>query len=280
LQAKEKNMRRSLFRLTTVVVILVGLAFWTCQSERDTHIYVAVSKYKDTLRYTAYQDWLQRVDPRIVLVDMYHLPLDSAMQLLANCSGLLMSGGADIHPAYYNQPEDTVLCEIDPYRDTVEMAVLQRATEMGLPIFGICRGLQVINVFYGGSLYPDIPERFSKEVSHRAEEGAPELTHPVSLVANTLISSLSGANISEVNTFHHQGIDRLADNLRATAHSPDKLIEAIEYSQPQGHPFMMAVQWHPERMAADHPLSAPLAEEFVKAIQACYKTQKKRNKPQ
>jgi len=271
-------MRKSLFRLTTVVVILVGLAFWTCQSERDPHIYVAVSKYKDTLRYTAYKDWLQQVDPRIVLVDMYHLPLDSAMLLLEKCSGVLMSGGADVHPAYYDQPEDTVLCEIDPYRDTVEMAVLQRAIDLGLPIFGICRGLQVINVFFGGSLYPDIPERFSKAVIHRAEEGAPELSHPVSLVANTLIWSLSGVDSSEVNTFHHQGIDRLADNLRATAYSPDKLIEAIEYSQPQGHPFMMAVQWHPERMAADHPLSAPLAKEFVKAIQAYHKLKKKGNK--
>lgn len=271
-------MKRPIFRLITVLIILIGLAFWTCQSEKDPHIYVAVSKYKDTLRYVAYQDWLHRVDPNIVLIDMYHLPLDSAMLLLEKCSGVLMSGGADIHPAYYGQPQDTLLCEIDPYRDTVEMALLQKATEMGLPVFGICRGLQVINVFFGGSLYPDIPERFSQTVGHRAEDGTSELTHPVSLVENTLIRKLAGTENSEVNTYHHQGIDRLAKNLRATAHSPDSLIEAIEFLAPQDQPFMMAVQWHPERMEADHPLSAPLAVEFVKAIKAYQLEQKKGKK--
>lgn len=267
-------MKKPIFKLLTIIVVITGLAFWTCQPEKDKSIYVAVSKYLDTEQYSTYKSWLQNIDSNIVLVDMYHLPLDSALMLLDKCSGLLMSGGADVHPAYYGQPEDTVLCEIDHYRDTVEMAILGRAAELKMPVFGICRGLQVINVFMGGSLYPDIPERFSTSVKHRSEDRSFDLMHPVTIVSTSKLHKITGVANHDVNSSHHQGIDRLAPGLYATAHSPDTLIEAFERTNPEQMPFLMAVQWHPERLGHDHPLSGPLAKEFVNAVKEYHKLRK------
>ncbi|HRZ48371.1 MAG TPA: gamma-glutamyl-gamma-aminobutyrate hydrolase family protein, partial [Bacteroidales bacterium] len=185
-------MDKRLVRLITVVLVITGLAFWTCQSEKDTSIYVAIAKYRDTENYAAYKAWLQGVDSNIVLVDMYHIPMDSALIMLEKCSGLLMNGGADVHPGYYDQFEDTVVCEIDGYRDTLEMALLKRARELKMPVFGICRGLQVINVFHGGSLYPDIPTRFDTTVTHRNAERDYENFHPVTLAEGSAIRLLTG----------------------------------------------------------------------------------------
>lgn len=265
-------MDKRLVRLITVIVILTGLAFWTCQSEKDATLYVAVAKYKDTENFAAYKAWLQGVDSNIVLVDMYHLPQDSALLMLSKCSGLLMNGGADVHPGYYDQPQDTVICEIDGQRDTLEMLLLARAKEMGLPVFGICRGLQVLNVFYGGSLYPDIPSRLGTVVMHRNEDRSYENFHQVALVAGSRIQQLTGKTVNEVNSVHHQGIEALAPGLRGTAYAPDSLIEAIEWDDTTHKAFLMAVQWHPERLGLDHPLSGPLAKHFVEAARAYQKS--------
>jgi putative glutamine amidotransferase len=267
-------MKNRILKLISVLAVITGLAFWTCHTHRDESIYVAVSKYQETETWENYKKWMEQVNPNFILVDMYHIPLDSALLLLEKCSGLLMTGGADVHPAYYGQPADTFLCEIDYYRDTVEMAVLQRAQELKMPIFGICRGLQVINVFLGGTLYPDIPARFSRTVAHRAEDRSFDLTHPITVTAGTTLHELTGQSNTEVNSSHHQGIDRLAPSLIASAHSPDTLIEAIEYALPEKHPFMMAVQWHPERMPADHPMSKPLAERFSQKVMQYHKVKK------
>lgn len=269
-------MDKRLIRFITVIIVITGLALWTCQPEKDTAIYVAASKYKDTATYSYYKTWLQGIDSNIALVDLYHIPLDSALRMLENCSGLLLTGGADVHPGYYNQQEDTVLCQVDPYRDTLEMAVIARAMEMKLPVFGICRGLQVLNVFMGGSLCPDIPERFSQTIVHRAEDGSFDARHEVTLVDNTQIRTITGKQTHEVNSTHHQGIHQLAPGLKAAAFSPDTLIEAIERDHPAREPFLMAVQWHPERLGLKHPLSGPLARYFVDAIHHFHKQKRKR----
>jgi putative glutamine amidotransferase len=268
-------MKKPLFRLIAVIIIITGLAFWTCQTAKDKTIYIAVSKYKDTANYLFYKAWLQGVDSNIVLVDLYHIPLDSALRMLEKCSGLLMSGGADVHPGYYGQPEDTVLCEIDFYRDTLEMAILEKANRLNMPVFGVCRGLQVLNVFYGGSLYPDIPERFDTSVVHRTSDRSFDAMHPVSPVEGSWLKALTGVSSGEVNSMHHQGIHRLALPLKASAYSPDSLIEAIERIETDMAPFLMAVQWHPERLGLDHPLSGPLANRFIQAAKEYQQKQKK-----
>ncbi len=269
------KMDKRLARLITVIFIITGLAFWTCQSEKDNNIYVAIAKYKDTENYAAYKDWLKGIDSNIVLVDMYHLPMDSAMLLLEKCSGLLMNGGADVHPGYYDQPEDTFICEIDGYRDTLEMALLKRAKELKMPVFGICRGLQVINVFHGGSLYPDIPTRLSTTVQHRNEERSYDNYHPMRLAEGSLVKSLTGIDTFTVNSVHHQGIEVLGPGLKATGWSPDTLVEVIELDDTTGFPFLMAVQWHPERLGLTHPLSGPMAKKFVAEVSAFHISRKK-----
>jgi putative glutamine amidotransferase len=268
-------MDKRLIRLISVIIIITGLAFWTCQSERSPRIYIAVSKYNDTAQFNAYKTWLHGVDSTIVLVDMYHLPYDSAMIRLEQCSGLLMSGGADIHPGYYAQAEDTILCEIDPYRDTIEMAILKKAAALKMPVFGICRGLQVINVFMGGSLYPDIPERLGTSVTHRNEARDYDCYHTVSIEPGSMLHTLVKLTTHEVNSVHHQGIHRLGTGLKVTAFSADSLPEAIEPVDQSQVPFMMAVQWHPERLGLQHPMSGPLAHKFVEEVKKYRKQQEK-----
>lgn len=266
-------MDNRLKKLISVAIIITGLAFWTCHYDKEPQaIYVGISKYMDNEHYESYKSWLQDIDSTIKLVDLYHIPLDSALLLLEKCSGLLLSGGADVHPAYYGQPQDTFLCEIDHYRDTLEMAIIAHANKLNLPVFGICRGLQVLNVYYGGTLYPDIPERMDTSVMHRAEDRSFDLTHNVTIVKNTMLHKLTNIDKHEVNSNHHQGIDKLAKNLKATAFSDDGLIEAIELKDPGSAPFLMAVQWHPERLEKGHIMSEPLANKFVKAIHAFIKS--------
>jgi putative glutamine amidotransferase len=268
------RMDKRLARLIIVIIVITGLAFWTCHSANDPTIYVAIAKYKDTENYAAYKAWLQGVDSNIVLVDMYHIPLDSALVLLEKCSGLLMNGGADVHPGFYDQFEDTTVCEIDGHRDTLEMALLKRARDLKMPVFGICRGLQMINVFNGGTLYPDLPTRFDSTVLHRNADRNYENYHPVHLAGGSQLKEFIGLDSGTVNSVHHQGIEVLGIGLKPSAWSPDSLVEAIELEESSGHPFMIAVQWHPERLGLNHPLSGPLAVKFVDAVKTFHTAQK------
>jgi putative glutamine amidotransferase len=155
------------------------------------------------------------------------------------------------------------------------MAILEKANRLNMPVFGVCRGLQVLNVFYGGSLYPDIPERFDTSVVHRTSDRSFDAMHPVSPVEGSWLKALTGVSSGEVNSMHHQGIHRLALPLKASAYSPDSLIEAIERIETDMAPFLMAVQWHPERLGLDHPLSGPLANRFIQAAKEYQQKQKK-----
>lgn len=221
---------------------------------------VALSKSKP-----AYEQWLHEADSTLVFVNLYALPHDEALKQMEQADALLLTGGEDIHPKWYGQPEDTVLCNaINLHRDSLEIRMLNRAIELELPILGICRGLQIINVSLGGSLIPDIPSRLGEEVLHRKPPYKP-VKHPIKINQASLLYMLSGKNTAYVVSNHHQGIDRLAESVRVVASTADGLPEAVEWKQPATKPFFLGVQFHPEGNSHGNGVSTALAKSFAAA---------------
>ena len=170
-------------------------------------------------------------------------------QTLSHLDALMMSGGVDVHPSYYGEEVLPECGEIDDDRDTFELILLKKAMDRNLPILGVCRGLQIINIAMGGSLYQDIPSQRPSEVTHSRYDLKPGPAHQISVTPGSLTSQLlDNAMTYEVNSLHHQGIKKLAPGLKVTAWStPDSIPEAIE-----AYPIrpILAVQFHPELNAS------------------------------
>lgn len=213
-----------------------------------------------------YEQWLRNTGYSEKIVSLYHVQADSVSYWLGRADGFLLTGGEDIYPGRYGRAKDTVDCgDMDAHRDSLEFRILETALKRRKPVFGICRGLQMINVFLGGSLIADIPSsRLGGKVIHR--ENGPVM-HEVDLLAAGKLLGIPVKDSNKVLSNHHQGIRRTGRDLVALAQTKDGLIEAIR-SRNRKHPFLMAVQWHPERMNFTHPLSSFFAEAFV---QACRK---------
>ena len=160
-------------------------------------------------------------------------------QVSTDYDGLILCGGNDIDPKYYQQ-EIGGSVNIDAPRDAIEFALLKAFVDAGKPVLGICRGHQLINIYFGGSLHQDIPE---KDL-HASNQNF-DITHGVTAKDNSVLHNLYGSPFT-VNSYHHQAIDRLGENLVATAYWNDQYIEAIEHKSLP----ILGVQWHPERMCA------------------------------
>jgi len=170
--------------------------------------------------------------------------------LYALCDGILLPGGDDVDPAYYGEEPQPGLGAVDPQRDAVEIALARWTREDEKPLMGICRGIQVINVAFGGSLYQDIPSQLPAASDHRANTTLGQydvLTHYISLEPDSwLAERLSGDQVM-ANTMHHQAVKAVAPGLRVVGHAPDGVIEALEGV---GEQFVVAVQCHPEHLWA------------------------------
>jgi putative glutamine amidotransferase len=250
-----------------ICLLIAGLlmAGWlnACQPETGTPLRIAISKASPN-----YINWLKRADSAVVIVNLYPMPVDSAMEILRSCSGLLLSGGEDVYPGIYGMEGDTGRCtEIDRHRDSLEIAVIARAFDLGLPVMGICRGSQILNVYLGGTLYIDVPQDHGTGVTHQCADYL-NCFHAVHTADSSLLKGISGADSATVTTNHHQAVRVLARGLRANAYSADTLTEGIEWAEPENRPFLLGVQWHPERMDVTNPLSGPLAKAFIKACKS------------
>ncbi len=249
--------------------ILFVFLFSSCLQEKE-HIplKIAISKAGPGSHYDNYKHWLNIADSSIIFYNMYSMPLDSALATLVKCDGLLLTGGPDVHPAWYGQIEDTAKCgSFDMRRDSLEMKLIGGAVNMQIPMLGICRGEQILNVYFGGSLVVDIPTDYNTMIRHRILEDPYSCYHRVVVDSNSMLFKTSHAGMGFVASNHHQAIDRLGDELRITAWADDNLPEAIEWKKPSDKAFMMAVQWHPERMDKSNPLSLPVALYFLKATE-------------
>jgi putative glutamine amidotransferase len=181
-------------------------------------------------------------------------------EVLNRFDGFLFTGGHDVDPAIYGQ-EKTELCgELAPDRDAMEPKLLNMALAAGKPVFGICRGLQLMNAVLGGTLYQDIVAQFPPETNHRmaAPYGRPE--HPVTILPDTPFARWGIPETIGVNSCHHQGVRILSDRLAPMAVAPDGLVEAAYMP---GYPFGCAVQWHPEFFSVEDPVSRIIFRNFV-----------------
>ena len=187
-----------------------------------------------------------------------------ASAALENVDGLLLTGGEDLDPAWYGAEPSAYLSPPSRERDLFELALFAVARQLQMPILGICRGIQLINVGMGGTLYQDLPTERSGSVNHRPEGPRDSRSHRVTLEPDSRAAATLGATSITVNSSHHQAIKDLAPGLIATGWTDDRLIEAVETSNDA--PWLLAVQWHPEEMhrdrqAPEHGLFAALIRE-------------------
>ena len=184
-------------------------------------------------------------------------------QLLGLVNGILVTGGVDINPATYGEEP---LPQVDPPFDDLdqfEILLIRRAIGRDLPIFGICRGMQAINVALGGTLYQDLSSQYHTGCPHHVMEPPPErVSHRVTLLEGGYLKHLLGEKTIGVNSRHHQAIRRLADGLVQAAVSDDGIIEAIEMPKKR---FVRAVQWHPELMWRHDDRQQRIIRHFVEA---------------
>jgi putative glutamine amidotransferase len=173
------------------------------------------------------------------------VPPEGIPALLDGVDGLLLSGGADIDPRHYGAAPHPALGAVEPERDGLEFALFAEARARRLPVLAICRGLQLVNVALGGTLWQDLS---SERGSHPQSTRRTDRVHPVEIVAGTRLHEALGGSTLEVNSFHHQAIRELAPGLLVNARTPDGLIEGIE-GDDDG--WLVGVQWHPEEFWAD-----------------------------
>lgn len=202
-------------------------------------------------------------------------PFMNVEDALKIVDGILFAGGGDIHPKHYKEDISPKIRSIEPYRDQFEIELFKKALEMGLPILGICRGAQLINVALGGTLYQDLESEVVNSIKHdwfaRGEDLLPRdyPVHNVKIKLNTKlfeilkptveVESASDA-VLEVNSYHHQAIKRLGEGLKAVAYAPDGVIEAVEMSGG----FVVGVQWHAECMGNMRPLFEAFVNEAMR----------------
>ncbi len=178
--------------------------------------------------------------PVVLPIEMSEADAD---RIVGTCDGFLFTGGQDVAPEFYGMKDATGAVVPSPERDKLETLLLSKALQADKAILGICRGLQFINAFLGGTLWQDLPSQHPSDIVHRQGKPYGVPTHNVSLSGD--LRSLLGKDTLEVNTLHHQAIKDLGRDLEPMAESPDGLIEAVKMV---GKRFVCAVQWHPEYM--------------------------------
>ncbi len=161
------------------------------------------------------------------------------------CHAIVLSGGGDMDPVYWDEQPSWALGNINPRRDQFEIKLVQKCFSLGMPILGICRGCQVLNVAAGGSLIQDIRTRMSHE--QKAPRDYP--FHDIFIDEGTILAGIFNNSCIKVNSFHHQAVKKIGSKLRASAQAEDNIIEAVEKKD---HPFAIGVQWHPECMSDEN----------------------------
>jgi len=215
-------------------------------------------------KFSKYQEWIRKADPSVEFEKLS--PTIGNVEAVEMIDGLLLTGGNDIDPDYYGRSDLRDLAkDINRQRDEFEFKVIRQALESDLPVLGVCRGMQVMNVALGGSLHVDLKSDGFNDHSTQVNGG---LKHSIAIEPNSLLSGLAGGLEQQVNSYHHQAVDVLGRGLMQTANSSDGVIEAAEWSSKEGMSFLLLVQWHPERtLGNEDKFSVNLAKIFLREVQ-------------
>jgi len=281
------------FEYRIFLCILIPFLF-SCTPGKEKHVKVALTKASPN-----YINWIKKKDSSIIVIDLNNLKPDEAIQKLHDCAGLVLTGGGDIDPALYKNDDKNEVCkDINRDRDILEKVMIGEALALKMPILGICRGEQMLNVVMGGSLITDIPSYWrlknhsGNEMNKAAEEAVvarPDMKHPgpvnkgpaevihqcddylhcyhaVRLDPLSLLRNIIGFDTGFVTSNHHQAILTLGKGLKKDAQSADSIIEGIEWNDARGKSFMVGVQWHPERMDTSNAFSGRLLSCFLAEV--------------
>ncbi len=215
-------------------------------------------------KFEQYGQWIRMADPSAEIVKLSHEAANEAD--IDTVDGLVLTGGGDVDPSRYGY-EDVggLVREINSARDDFEFRLIEHALDREIPILGVCRGMQVMNVYLGGTLIPDLGE--ADRDDHERRQGRDGI-HAIMPVPHTMLAAITGLGAQTVNSAHHQAVEHLGRGLMASAVSKDGVIEAAEWALKDDMPFLMLVQWHPERMEqTGSACSQGLAALFVREVQ-------------
>ncbi|MEO9022957.1 MAG: gamma-glutamyl-gamma-aminobutyrate hydrolase family protein [Ginsengibacter sp.] len=216
-------------------------------------------------KYHNYENWIKE-EPGVEVIKLSYR-LDNINEI-ERCDGIILTGGGDVDPQLYHRPDFlpyTDPNDVDVKRDEFEWKIMQHIDEKQKPLLGICRGLQVANVYFGGVLVPDIPS-FGK-FNHSGFKEGNDREHAVGIDPNSELYQIAGEEKGWVNSAHHQSVDTPGAGLVVNALSPDGIVEGMERKEKNGKAYLMLVQWHPERMInQDSGFSRKIKQSFLNAI--------------
>ena len=223
-------------------------------TEKNETITIILSKASKN-----YIQWIG--DDNVIILDAYTIKNTDSILSLAD--GIILTGGEDINPLQYNNTSNIEVCgDINYSRDTLERKLFDFAFENKIPLMGVCRGMQMMNVASGGTLYGDIPTQVGKQVIHRNNG---EVMHEIAIVDTSSLIFPIDQDTFMVNSWHHQALKEIPNHIRVVARSYDGLPEAVVMDKSH-HPFMIAVQFHPERLGKDNEIHQIMREGFFKVI--------------
>jgi putative glutamine amidotransferase len=233
---------------------------------------IAVTKTDHPQKHQFYIDWLRGNDD-IEVITISAEETDPAD--IKNYDALVLSGGVDIHPEFYGGLMEYSKSPTQGWkkeRDIFEIAAFNNAIDQSIPVLGICRGLQLINVALKGTLIQDLGNNLDA-----IHEGNPDKSHPVTIEPGTILSDIAKESV-KTNSAHHQAIEQLGEGLIINCNADDGTVEGIEWSNKETQPFLLAVQWHPERMfqfgLQDSPASKGIRKRFIQEVKKSTGSQK------
>jgi putative glutamine amidotransferase len=245
-------------QLNTAYRPRVGIPWRTSQEEREA--------VRDKLDY--YFQAVRKVGAEPQAISLIQSPSELAEQLQNLDAFVLPGSPADVDPVRYGEPRHSKTKTLDPNRDNTDAAILAHALKSSKPVLAICYGCQVLNVYLHGTLIQDIPAQTPGALVHGktdlpAGQRNEDARHPADLAPGSRLAMLNGAIRAQINSSHHQAIDKPGEHLRVTAQAPDGIIEAVEWTGDSN--WVVGVQWHPERMPVEDVFSKKLFEDFVAA---------------
>lgn len=219
----------------------------------------------DCSKWNNYHNWLTSENVTVLKLS----PKENNLKDVDRCNGIVLSGGEDVHPKYYGHPEwmerkKELKLDVNEARDEFEMKVIDKAYKKKIPMLGICRGLQIANVYFKGTLIPDIK---TDSLRHHSKDSGVDKIHSLKVESDSCLNGIVLTNDGKVNSAHHQAADKIGEGLRVTARGEDGTVEALELKDPKQHPFLLLVQWHPERMEEkESGFSKKLKEKFLEEV--------------